>query len=153
MAADQRGRRAGQGDHARRKWKTMIDATIKITVPPEKRKEFLQTFRAILDPIRQEQGCLSCNCYVDIEAENTLFFTEEWRSREDLETHLGSVIFCVLTGAMSLLESPPEIRFNTIASTVGMEAIQAVRSAPTAARSGFCPTNHWQMNGKSRQEE
>ena len=50
----------------------MIDATIKMTVPPEKRKEVLQTFKAILGQIRREQGCISCNCYVDLEAENNL---------------------------------------------------------------------------------
>jgi quinol monooxygenase YgiN len=106
----------------------MIDATIKITVPPEKRKEVLQTFKEILGPIRREQGCLSCNCYVDVEAENILFFIEEWQSREDLDTHLRSSHFGVLIGAMKLLNKEPEIRFSTISSTSGTEAIDAARS-------------------------
>lgn len=105
----------------------MIDATIKITVPPEKRKEVLQTFKAILGPIRREQGCISCNCYVDVEAENIIFFKEEWKTSEDLDTHLRSVHFGVLIGAMKLLIKEPEIRFNTIASTAGAEAIKAAR--------------------------
>jgi quinol monooxygenase YgiN len=106
----------------------MIDATIKITVPPEKRKEVLQTFKEILGPIRREQGCLSCNCYVDVEAENIIFFIEEWQSREDLETHLRSSHFGVLIGAMKLLNKEPAIRFNTISSTSGAEAINAARA-------------------------
>lgn len=105
----------------------MIDATIKITVPPNKREEFMQTFKAILAPIRREQGCLRCNCYVDIEAENSFCFKEVWQTREDLEVHLSSVDFGVLAGAMSLLDQEPEIRFNTIASTEGAEAIAASR--------------------------
>src|SRR5512141_2892882 len=103
----------------------MIDATIKITVPPEKLKEVLQTFKAILGPIRREQGCISCNCYVDVEAENIIFFKEEWGTSEDLETHLRSGHFGVLIGAMKLLKKEPDIRFNTIASTLGAEAIKA----------------------------
>ena len=106
----------------------MIDVTIKITVPPEKRKEVLQTFKAILGPIRREQGCISCNCYVDVEAENIIFFRDEWKTSEDLDTHLRSVHFGVLIGAMKLLNNEPEIRFNTIASTVGAEVIKAARS-------------------------
>ncbi|CAG0992934.1 Putative monooxygenase YcnE [Geobacteraceae bacterium] len=105
----------------------MIDAIIKITMPPEKRKEVLQTFKAILAPIRREQGCISCNCYVDIEAENSILFIEEWKSREDLDTHLRSVHFGVLIGAMKLLKKEPDIRFNTIASTAGAEAVDAAR--------------------------
>ena len=106
----------------------MIDATIKITVPPEKRKEVLQTFKAILGLIRREQGCISCNCYVDIEAEDIIFFKEEWKSSEELDTHLRSGHFGVLVGAMKLLNKEPEIRFDTIASTAGAETIKAARA-------------------------
>jgi quinol monooxygenase YgiN len=106
----------------------MIDAIIKISVPPEKRKEVLQTFKAILGPIRREQGCISCNCYVDVEAENIIFFKEEWKTSEDLDTHLRSVHFGVLIGAMKLLNKEPDIRFNTIASMAGAEAIKAARA-------------------------
>jgi len=106
----------------------MIDATIKITVPPEKRKEVLQTFKSLLGPIRREQGCISCNCYMDIETENTIFFKEEWKSSEELDTHLKSVHFSVLIGAMKLLIKEPEIRFDNIASTAGAEAVTAARA-------------------------
>ena len=106
----------------------MIDATIKITVPPEKLKEVLQTFKAILGPIRREQGCISCNCYVDVEAENIIYFKEEWKTSEELDTHLRSGHFAVLIGAMKLLNKEPEIRFDTIASTAGAEAIKAARA-------------------------
>jgi quinol monooxygenase YgiN len=109
--------------------RTMTDATIKLTVPPEKRKEILQTLRAILGQIRREQGCISCNCYVDIEAENTIYFKEEWKTGEDLVTHLRSVHFKVLIGAMKLLNKEPDIRFNTIASTAGAEAIEAAQAS------------------------
>ena len=107
----------------------MIDATINLTVPPEKRKEILQTLRAILVQIRREQGCISCNCYVDIEAENTIYFKEEWKTGDDLDTHLRSVHFKVLIGAMKLLNKEPDIRFNTIAFTAGAEAIEAAQAS------------------------
>lgn len=106
----------------------MTDATIKMTVPPTKRKEVLQTLKALLGPIRREQGCISCNCYLDVENDNIIFFNEEWETSEDLNTHLRSVHFGVLIGAMTLLNKEPEMRFNTIASTVGAEAVKAARA-------------------------
>jgi len=106
----------------------MIDATIKITVQPEKKKEVMQTFRALLEPIRNEQGCLSCNCYEDVEAADIIFFREEWKSGEDLNIHLKSVHFGILIGAMKLLNKEPEIKFNAIAYTAGAEAIKAARA-------------------------
>jgi quinol monooxygenase YgiN len=106
----------------------MIETTIKMTVPVEKRKEILQTLKAIRGPIRREHGCISCNCYVDVEDESVFFFDEEWETSEDLENHLRSDHFGVLNGAMSLLRVEPNIRFNTIASTAGLEAIAAARA-------------------------
>lgn len=106
----------------------MIDATIKMTVPAGKRKEVLQTVKAILGPIRREQGCISCNCYVDVEDENIVFFKEEWQTREDLDSHLRSDRFGVLIGAMSLLTVEPDIRFTTSVSIAGAEDIRAARA-------------------------
>jgi quinol monooxygenase YgiN len=106
----------------------MIDVTIKITVPPEKRKEVFQTFTAILGQIRREQGCISCNCYVDLEAENNICFKEEWQTGDDLNTHLRSAQFGILIGEMKLLNKEPEFRINTIASMAGAEVIKAARA-------------------------
>jgi quinol monooxygenase YgiN len=106
----------------------MIETNIKMTVPVEKRKELLQTVKAILGPIRREHGCISCNCYVDVENDSILFFEEEWKTRDDLESHLRSDHFSVLKGAMRLLREEPDIRFNTIATTAGSEAISAARA-------------------------
>jgi quinol monooxygenase YgiN len=106
----------------------MIDVAIKITVPSEKKKEVFQTFKAILAQIRREQGCISCNCYVDVEAENRIYFKEEWQTSGDLNTHLRSVHFGVLIGAMKLLNQEPEIKINTVASTAGAETIKAARA-------------------------
>jgi quinol monooxygenase YgiN len=106
----------------------MIETRIRMTVPVEKKKEVLQTIKAILGPIRRERGCTSCNCYVDVENEHFLFFEEEWKTREDLEAHLRSDLFGVLSGAMRLLRVEPDIRFNTISSTAGAEAITAAQT-------------------------
>jgi quinol monooxygenase YgiN len=106
----------------------MIDATIMMTVPPEKRKEVLQTLTAILGPIRREHGCIRCNCYVDVEADNNIYFREEWKNSEELGTHLRSVHFGILIGVMKLLNIEPDIRFNTISSTAGAEEIKAARA-------------------------
>ena len=103
----------------------MIEATIKMTVPPEKRKEVLQTLTLLLDVIRHERGCISCNCDVDVKAEEIILFREEWQSSEDLDTHRESGHFRVLIGLMTLLRKEPEITFNTIASTTEAEMITA----------------------------
>jgi quinol monooxygenase YgiN len=106
----------------------MIDVTIKMSVPADKRMEVLQTVKSLLGPIRNEPGCLSCHCSVDAESEHIIIFRQEWKTKKDLSAHLKSDHFSILLGAMKLLCNEPEIRFNTIASTAGKEAITAART-------------------------
>ncbi|AMV73766.1 putative quinol monooxygenase [Desulfuromonas sp. DDH964] len=106
----------------------MIDATIKMSMPLDKRREILQTIQTLLDPIRNEPGCASCYCSVDTEADHILIFRQEWNTNEDLATHLQSDHFGVLLGVMKLLSIEPEIRFNSIATTSGVEAITKART-------------------------
>lgn len=106
----------------------MIDASIKLTAPPVKRKEILQTVKAILGPIRLEKGCVDCHCYVDIEAENSIYIKEVWESSDDLDAHVRSVHFGILLGAMKLLNEEPEIRFNSIISSTGVEELKKLKA-------------------------
>ena len=106
----------------------MIDVTIKMSVPADKRLEVLQTIKTLLGPIRNEPGCVSCYCCVDAEAEEIVIFRQEWKTNENLVTHLRSDHFSILLGAMKLLSIEPEIRVNTVASTTGAEAITAART-------------------------
>lgn len=106
----------------------MIETTIQMKVPVEKRKEILQTIKAILGPIRREPGCVSCNCCVDMENENVFFFKELWKTREDLDRHLRSDRFGVLIGAMGLLIAEPDIMFSTSDVIAGAEDIKAARA-------------------------
>jgi quinol monooxygenase YgiN len=62
---------------------------------------------------------------VDVEDESAFIFEEEWMTREDLENHLRSDHYSVLNGAMRLLRIAPDIRFNSVASSAGLETIKA----------------------------
>lgn len=105
----------------------MIDVSIRMSIPADKRLEVLQTIKTLLGPIRSEPGCISCYCCLDAEAEQTVIFKEEWNTHEDLTTHLRSEHFSVLLGVMKLLSIEPEVRVKTITSAAGMEAVQAAR--------------------------
>ena len=105
----------------------MILAIIKMNALPTKRKELLQKFQALIQPMRKEKGCLHCSVYLDIENKNTFCMIEEWQTQEDMDNHLRSDLFSVLLGAKTLLRAPPEIIFNTVSNKAGMEAVRAAQ--------------------------
>jgi|GEM_PF-1015990 len=81
----------------------MIVNTTRITVMPDKRKEFFQTINQMLGPIRASTGCLSFNVYVDSTDENSSLLVSEWDTEHDLNIHLRSNDFAILHGAMAVL--------------------------------------------------
>lgn len=103
----------------------MIDVLIKMTVPADKRNEVLQTIKELLVQIRRELDCVSCHCYLDVEADDVVIFEQEWKTNEALSAHLRSGHFKVLLGAMKLLSFEPEIRVKPVVATKSLEVIAA----------------------------
>jgi len=105
----------------------MILAIKEMNARPAKRKELLQTLHAIIQPIRNEKGCMKCSICQDIENENIFRQIEEWTTQQDLYNHLRSDIFTVLLGTKNLLSEPLDIKFNAVSATTGIEAVKSAR--------------------------
>jgi quinol monooxygenase YgiN len=81
----------------------VIVNTARITVKPEKQREFLQTIKQLLEPIKSAKGCVAFNIYIDAVDENSSLLVSEWDTEADLNRHLGSDDFAVLRGAVAAL--------------------------------------------------
>jgi len=99
----------------------MILVIVRMEVLSEKRKELSQTIASLIGSIRTEEGCKRCDFCQNVENEDELCLLEEWDTLENLMSHLKSVHFRVLRGAMSLLKEPYQMRFHTVFHLVGME--------------------------------
>ena len=104
----------------------MILATLKMIVHPEKRRDLLETMRGMLEPARVERGCLSYHLYEDVEDRNAFVLVEEWETQGDLEKHIRTDNQRRVLALMDLLSEQPELRFNTVSHTAGMELIEGI---------------------------
>jgi len=75
-----------------------------------------------------EPGCLSCHIYGDLQEKNVFMLKEVWRSEEDLGLHLRSDEYRNLLLVLEMALEPPEIRFDTISSSTGIETIEKARN-------------------------
>ena len=96
-----------------------------MTVRPERRGEFLESVNGMKERSRLEPGCISCRFYQDFDHKNTFAFIEEWESWEDLDDHIRLETFRMLVTVMDILSEPPEVLFNAVSHTAGLEAISA----------------------------
>jgi quinol monooxygenase YgiN len=81
----------------------MIVKTSRVTVRPEKRTEFFQTVKQLLEPMKAAKGCVAFDAYVDTSDENSSLLVSKWDTEADLDNHLRSDDFVILRAAISLL--------------------------------------------------
>jgi quinol monooxygenase YgiN len=102
--------------------------TLRIKVPRERRRDFMDSARLIVEPTKIQPGCISCRLYQDSDEPDVVFLVEEWKSRKELDRHLNSEQYRIVLSLMEASDQFPEIKLNTISKTEGLEAIEAARS-------------------------
>ena len=105
----------------------MILATLKVVVLPRKRKDALEILRGLLEPTQVKPGCISCRAYQDLSNNNAFVLVEEWESKADLDNHILSDEYTMILALMDISSETPEMKFNLIADSTGLETIEAVR--------------------------
>jgi quinol monooxygenase YgiN len=106
----------------------MILGTLRILPPPGRRVEVLQILRSIQGPVAAQPGCGSCRIYEEEGPEAAIVLLEQWESKAALEAHLRSDAYRRILGALELSSAPPEVRFDSVTESEGMELIERIRS-------------------------
>ena len=106
----------------------MIVGTLRILPAPDRRAQVLEVFRAIQGPVLAQPGCRGCHIYEEQGPEPAVLLVERWESQETLEAHLRSETYRRILGAIELSGAPPEIRFESVLATEGMDLIERSRA-------------------------
>lgn len=101
--------------------------SIKIFLPGKHRKDALEALCRFKRMTEISMGCLGCQINHDVEHPNTIIYSEEWQTRNDLEVHLRSSNFRHVLEIIELSERKPEIKFFSISKIEGLEVVKSVR--------------------------
>jgi quinol monooxygenase YgiN len=105
----------------------VIVGTLRIVPLPPRRAEVLDILEAIQGPVLAQPGCAVCRIYEEQGRERALVLVEIWDNQTALEAHLRSETYRRILGAMELSGSPPEVRFDHVSASEGMELIERSR--------------------------
>ena len=75
-----------------------------------------------------QPGCVACHIYEEQEPDGAVVLVEKWETRETLEEHLRSEAYRRVLGAIELSSAPPEVSFDCVTATEGMELIERSRT-------------------------
>jgi len=106
----------------------MVRSIIRMLIPLEKQSEALEILGSMIEQTQFEPGCLSCRLYRGVEDTLAIMLEELWLSEEDVQRHLRSDKYHKVLLVVEMAVEPPEIRFDTIALSMGVERIEQART-------------------------
>ena len=109
----------------------MLRSTIRMIISPENHRDALEILASVSEQTQFEPGCVYSRLYQDVTDEGVTLLEELWLTFEDLMGHLQSEKYRKILLVIEMAAEPPEIRFDTIAQTSGMETIEQARNGRT----------------------
>ena len=105
----------------------MIIGTVRILPPPDRQEIVREVLQSVQGPVRAQPGCNACDIYYEQGPEPAIVFLERWESDEALEAHLRSDTYRRILSAIELSGGRPEIRFEHVTASEGIELIERLR--------------------------
>ena len=105
----------------------MVNVMLRVPASDGLRQQILHSLRRLLGPTSVAPGCLSCRLYEEVGESFWFLMHQQWESEQALERHLRSEQFRRLLGVIEAASQAPEIRFDTVSRSQGLELIEAVR--------------------------
>jgi quinol monooxygenase YgiN len=109
----------------------MVRSTIRMLIPLEKQSEALEILGSMTEQIQFEPGCIGRWLYRGVEDVRAILLEELWMSDEDVQRHLRSEKYRKVLLVVEMAAEPPEIRFDEIAHSTGVETIEQARIQTT----------------------
>jgi len=107
---------------------SVIVGTLRIRPAPHRHAEVLEIFQAIQGPVLAQPGCVACHIYEEPGPAQAIVLVERWESQAALEAHLRSEAYRQILGAIELSGGPPEVCFDSVSATDGMDLIERARN-------------------------
>lgn len=105
-----------------------VRSTIRMLIPLDRQSEALEILGGVRDQVRFEPHCINSRLYRGVDEVRAILLEELWESDRDMLQHLKSDAYRRVLLVMEMAEKPPDIRFDTIANSGGVEVIEHARS-------------------------
>ncbi len=104
-----------------------VMSTVELNCSPKRQAEIFKMIRSLIEPIRVQPGCMSCNAYQSLDMPGKLLITQTWSSQQALERYVSSPEYRKTLALIDLSEQTPSVNFHNINQTGGLEYIRAIR--------------------------
>ncbi len=110
----------------------MLIASFRLFPAREYRRQLLSILRVIQGPTKVQPHCLSCQLYQEDGEEESVLYVERWDNEAEFNRHARSERYRQMLQAVELSRKEPEIQFQHVSETRGMDLLEELRGAKAA---------------------
>jgi quinol monooxygenase YgiN len=110
----------------------MIQASLRIVAPADKREEVLDVLRCLKGPTEVSKGCHACRVLQDAEDKGVITYLGQWDTQDEVEEHFRSERFRRLLPYIEMSVEPPEVEVSAIDRVGGIEFLVAALEAKSS---------------------
>jgi quinol monooxygenase YgiN len=96
---------------------------------PGTANRMVEALRFLMMRTRFDAGCLTCTVWTD--QDSTVHYVEEWATEADMRRRVRSEAFTSLLAVVESSRERPQVQFDFVASTRGLDYIEEVRQHST----------------------
>lgn len=111
----------------------MIQASLRVVTPAEKREEVLDVLRCLRGPTEVTRGCRVCRVLQDADNDRVFTYLVQWDTQDEAEEHFRSERFRRLLPYIEMSVEPPELEISALDRVGGIEFLVAVLGAKSAS--------------------
>jgi quinol monooxygenase YgiN len=104
-----------------------VHSTIRMLIPLNRQSEALEILGTVCGQVQFEPNCISSRLYRGVDDVRAIMLEERWTSDEHMVQHLQSRTYRRVLLVIEMAEKPPEIRFDVIQKSTGVETIENAR--------------------------
>ncbi len=106
----------------------MVRLTVVMVASPRKAHHLMEGIRSLVAMTRLENGCIGCSLWSD--PDSTVYYYEEWETEAGIRRRIQSESFTSLLSIMESAREPPNIRFDFLTTTRGLDYVEEIRRGP-----------------------
>jgi quinol monooxygenase YgiN len=103
--------------------------TVEWLVPRGQARAITIALHSLMTTTRAAHGCIGCSTSTDLGDRDTVRYTEEWRTEEDLRGRLRSDTFHQLAALVDNSTGPARVEFDLPSGKRGLDFVEETRQA------------------------
>ena len=108
----------------------MVVSTLRFFPSRNERRDVLRILRSVQGPVEAQPHNQCSRVYEEDGFEGAILYVERWDSEPEFERHVRSSLYRRILEALDFSHKPPEVLFDFVTATKGIDLIKALRGEP-----------------------